>query len=466
MDPEIDPIVAFLQDRRQAMTELLRRLASAESPSDDRTALLRVLAMLSAELEGCGLVVHHYRGKVSGGMLYARPRRDTGALSASVASTRANPPYPPFVRGGSEEGGPPSGSPPYEGGVTGGRGPDPVGCPIHGGRPGGHRVTPAPIQLLVGHCDTVWPTGTVGTMPVRIEDDTLFGPGVFDMKGGLVQMIFALRAIRELGLKPPAGCVAVINSDEEIGSPDSTPLIRRLARLAARAFVLEPAFGRAGKLKTARKASGGFTITIKGRAAHAGVNPEEGASAILEMSYQVQQLFALNDAARGITVNVGTIDGGLRSNVVAPEVRAEVDVRVRTREDAEAVATAIRGLRPVNPRTTIEIAGGIDQSPMERTPRNQALWRLADRLGRRLGLELDQAEVGGSSDGNTTSRYTATLDGLGAVGDGAHAIHEQARISRMVERCALLVLLLMAPIHAEESGSAAGSGAARPEAPS
>jgi glutamate carboxypeptidase len=319
--------------------------------------------------------------------------------------------------------------------------------------------------LLIGHCDTVWPIGTLGAMPVRIEDETLFGPGVFDMKGGLVQMIFALRAIRQLGRRPPADCVALINSDEEIGSPDSTAMIRRLAHLSSRAFILEPAFGRAGKLKTARKASGGFTITIKGRAAHAGVNPEEGVSAILEMSFQVQRLFALNDAARGITVNVGTIDGGLRSNVIAPEVRADVDVRVRTKEDAAAVEAAIRGLRPVNPSTTIEVAGGIEQDPMEPTPRNQALWRVALGLGRRLGLELDQAEVGGSSDGNTTSRYTATLDGLGAVGDGAHAAHEQARIPQMAERCALLVLLLMSPIHDAEPGAATGPGADRPERP-
>jgi glutamate carboxypeptidase len=285
-------------------------------------------------------------------------------------------------------------------------------------------------------------------MPVRVDGEVLHGPGVFDMKGGLVQMLYALRAVRELGLQPPADTAVVINSDEEIGSPDSTPLIRRLARRAVRAFILEPAFGQTGKLKTARKASGGFTITIKGRPAHAGVNPEEGVSAILEMSYQIQTLFALNNAARGITVNVGTIDGGLRPNVVAAEVRARVDVRVRTQQDAGEVEAAIRSLAPVNPATTIRVEGGITQAPMEPVPRNQALWRLARSLGQRLGLELDQAAVGGASDGNTTSQYTATLDGLGAVGDGAHAYHEKAQIPQMVERCALLVLLLLAPISA------------------
>jgi glutamate carboxypeptidase len=302
--------------------------------------------------------------------------------------------------------------------------------------------------MLVGHCDTVWPVGTVLQMPVRVDGETVRGPGVFDMKGGLVQMLYALAAVKALGRRPPAEVVIVINSDEEIGSPDSTLLIRRLARRAVRAFILEPAFGRAGKLKTARKASGSFTITIEGRAAHAGINPEDGASAILEMSHQIQKLFALNDADRGITVNVGTVDGGLRSNVVAARVRATVDVRVRTRADAASIETAIRGLTPVNPRTTIRVEGGIEQAPMEPLPRNQALWRLAKDLGRRLGLELDQAAVGGASDGNTTSQYTATLDGLGAVGDGAHAAHEQALIPQMVERAALLALLLHAPVEA------------------
>jgi glutamate carboxypeptidase len=399
LDQEIDRILGYLQARRQTMVELLERLALAESPSDDRAAVAPVLAMLSTELESCGMAVRRYRGRVSGGWLFARSRE---------------------------------------------------------------RARNRPLQLLVGHCDTVWPVGTVREMPVRVADETLFGPGVFDMKGGLVQMVTALKSLKELGLRPPADCLVVINSDEEIGSPDSTPLIRRLSRRSARAYILEPAFGRSGKLKTARKASGGFTITIKGRAAHAGINPEEGVSAILEMSYQVQRLFALNDAARGITVNVGTIDGGLRSNVIAPKVRASVDVRARTRADAALVDAAIRGLRPVNPSTTIQIEGCIEQPPMEPLPRNQALWRLAQSLGRRMGLDLDQAAVGGSSDGNTTSQYAATLDGLGAVGDGAHAAHEQARIPQMVERCALLVLLLMAPILDDERNAPppAGTGPA------
>lgn len=389
---DVARILAYLREHRQGMADLLQRLALAESPSDNPAVMPPVLALLASELAQYEMAVRLLPGRVSAGMLFARPRE---------------------------------------------------------------RVKGSMLQLLVGHCDTVWPVGTMRQMPVQIEGDIIRGPGVFDMKGGLVQMLYALRAMKELGLRPSAENVVLINSDEEIGSPDSTPLIRRLARCAVRAFILEPAFGRAGKLKTARKASGSFTITITGRAAHAGINPEEGASAILEMSHQIQRLFSLNDAARGITVNVGTIDGGLRSNVVAAEVRASVDVRVRTPQDAAEVVTAIRGLRPVNPQTTIQVAGGIEQAPMEPLPRNQALWRLAQDLGRRLGLELDQAAVGGSSDGNTTSQYTATLDGLGAVGEGAHAAHEQALIPQMVERCALLVLLLLAPAAA---GSPEGAG--------
>jgi len=363
------------------MVDLLTRLALAESPSDDPAAVGIVLALLASELEQCGLLVRRLRGHASGGTLFAQ-----------TADRRRH----------------------------------------------------FPRQLLIGHCDTVWPLGTLGRMPVRLEGEVVKGPGVFDMKDGLVQMIYALRAINQFGVRPPAEILVVINSDEETGSVDSSSLIRRLARCSDRAFILEPAFGRAGKLKTARKASGGFTITIKGRAAHAGINPEEGASAILEMSYQIQKLFALNDASRGITVNFGTIDGGLRANVVAAEVRASVDVRVRTRADATAVEAAIRSLTPVNPATLIQVEGGIDQAPMEPVPRNQALWHLAQNLGRQIGLELEQASVGGASDGNTTSQYTATLDGLGAVGDGAHAENEQTQIARMTERCALLVLLLLA----------------------
>jgi glutamate carboxypeptidase len=303
----------------------------------------------------------------------------------------------------------------------------------------------APVQLLLGHCDTVWPLGTVEEMPVEVADGVVRGPGVYDMKGGLAQTIFALRALRELGLEPQLVPVVFVNSDEEKGSRESGRHIRRLARLAERAFVMEPSLGPSGKLKTARKGVGRFSIVVEGQAAHAGLDPEGGASAILELSYVVQALFALNEPARGITVNVGTIDGGLSPNVVAPRCTAQVDVRVPTHEDALRLEKEIVSLEPFTPGVKLTISGRMGRPPMERTPRNRRLWEAARRLGAEIGLELGEATAGGGSDGNTTSLYTATLDGLGAVGDGAHARHEFVYVDAMVERCALLALLLMEP---------------------
>jgi len=216
-----------------------------------------------------------------------------------------------------------------------------------------------------------------------------------------------------------------------------------LARRVERVFVLEPSLGPEGRLKTARKGVGRYTITITGRAAHAGLDPGAGASAILELAVVVQKLFALNDADRGITVNVGTIDGGLQPNVVAPRSRAVVDVRTRTLADAGTIDAAIRSLTPSTPGTRIEVEGGTGRPPLEPTPRNRELWLLACEAAGALGITMDQGLAGGGSDGSTTSQITATLDGLGAVGDGAHAAHECLVVSRTLERAALLAMLLM-----------------------
>lgn len=379
--------VADLRDRLQraqpAMVELLERLVVTESPTARPAAVRQVQSLLEAELRSAGLRVRRVPGRESAGVLVATPS---------------------------------------------------------------NRRRGRPFQMLVGHCDTVWPLGTLQAMPLRREGDRLHGPGVFDMKAGLVQMLFALRTLKTMGLTPPADCVVVIDSDEEQGSRDAARTIRRLARRAARAYVLEPAFGPAGRLKTSRKGVGGFQIQVTGKAAHAGIAPQEGVSAILEMSLQIQHLFAMNDATRGITVNVGQIEGGVGANVVAAEVRASIDVRVPTLEDAAAVETAIRGLTPSDPRTSIRVEGGFEHPPLERTARNVALWNAARELGTALGLELQEAAVGGASDGNTISQYTATLDGLGAVGDGAHAAHEYVDVTRLVDRTCLLVLLLMRPM--------------------
>jgi glutamate carboxypeptidase len=300
-------------------------------------------------------------------------------------------------------------------------------------------------QLLVGHFDTVWPIGTIEKRPFTVNGNTLRGPGVFDMKAGLAQVIVALRTIRELRLDPPLTPVVLINADEEIGSRTSSSYIRMLARRVERAFVLEPAMGEDGDIKTERKGIGRFTITVFGKAAHAGLDPEGGASAILELSHVIQNLFALNDPDKGITVNVGTVDGGIQPNVIAPHSTAVVDVRVPTIDSGAAIEKAIHAIEPVTPGVRLHIEGRIGRPSMEATPRNAALWRQAKALGNDLGLDLRAARAGGGSDGNTTSQYTATIDGLGPVGDGAHAEHEYLHIDKTLDRAALLTLLMLAP---------------------
>jgi glutamate carboxypeptidase len=265
------------------------------------------------------------------------------------------------------------------------------------------------------------------------------------MKAGLTEMIFALQTIRALDLAPEVAPLCFINSDEEIGSHESTRYLRALAPRVDRCLVLEPSLGRAGKIKTTRKGVGRFTVTVQGKAAHAGLDPGAGASAILELSHVIQKLFQLNDPEHGTSVNVGVIDGGIRPNMVAPQSRAIIDVRVQTQADAQRIEAAIHGLETATPGVSLLVEGAIGRPPMEATEANQQLWRIAQTLGDELGMELQQGTAGGGSDGNTTSLYSATLDGLGAVGDGAHADHEFIEIDRLEERCALLTLLLLAP---------------------
>lgn len=300
-------------------------------------------------------------------------------------------------------------------------------------------------QLVVGHFDTVWPVGTIDDRPFRVDGNVVHGPGSFDMKGGLAQLVVALGTIRELDLDTPLLPVIFINADEEIGSRSSTRYIRWLAQHARRAFVLEPALGERGDIKTARKGIGRFTITVHGKAAHAGLDPEGGASAILELSHVIQKLFALNDVERGITVNVGTVDGGIQPNVIAPHSKAVVDVRVPTVAAGNEIEYIIHSLQPDNPAVRLQIEGSIGRPSMESNPRNQKLWELTRRAGAELGFELHQARAGGGSDGNTTSQFTATIDGLGPVGDGAHAVHEHLLIDKTLERAALLTMLLTSP---------------------
>jgi len=308
-----------------------------------------------------------------------------------------------------------------------------------------NRSKNAATQLIIGHYDTVWPVGTVNDRPFEVDGNIIRGPGVFDMKGGLVQLILAIKTLRGLDLEPGVLPLIFINADEEIGSRTSTRYIRRLARLANRALVLEPALGDEGSLKTERKGIGRFTFTVHGKAAHAGLDPEAGASAILELSHVIQKLFAMNDVDKGITINVGTVDGGIQPNVIAPHSTAVVDVRVPTIADGDRIEKLIHGIKPETPGVRLRVEGAIGRPSMEPTPRNEALWKQVLCIGKQLGLELSRAKVGGGSDGNTTTQYTATLDGLGPVGHGAHAKHEFLYVDKTLERAALLTMLLLSP---------------------
>lgn len=305
-----------------------------------------------------------------------------------------------------------------------------------------------PYQLLLGHCDTVWPHGTLDEMPVTRDGNRLQGPGVFDMKAGLTSIVFALRALDALDLTPAVCPLVLVTSDEEIGSPESRRYIERLAHLAERVYVLEPALGLDGKIKTARKGTGQMTLRVY---------PDEESTesnVVLELSTLVQRLYEFHAPERGVTINVGTIDGTRIDAVTGTSYGQLVaDVRVPTSEAATTVCSAIEDIEAQTPGVRVDVRGGMNRPPLERTPGNRRLWTRARRLGRHLGLDLDEGRAGGGSDGNFTSQHTPTLDGLGAVGDGAHADHEHILIDETLDRCALLALLLLEPSPAEEEPS-------------
>lgn len=300
---------------------------------------------------------------------------------------------------------------------------------------------PDPILILC-HFDTVWPVRTLETRPFRIEGEQAYGPGIYDMKGGIVIAEYALRALRALSIPRSRPVILILNADEEIGTGTSRAAIEDAARGAAYTLVLEPSLAD-GSLKTARKGVGGFTMEVVGRAAHAGVEPEAGVSATEELAHQILRLHRMTDLARGTTVNVGVVAGGTRSNVVAASAKAEIDTRAWTIADAEALEAEILSLAPVNPETTLTIRGGFGRPPMERTPGTGALFETAQAVGRRMGLTLTEGASGGGSDGNFTSALgVPTLDGLGVEGGGAHSVDEHIRIASLPERGALLAGLL------------------------
>jgi glutamate carboxypeptidase len=380
---EAKHIVNYLKENQESMILFLKRLVELESPSTNANAQVNIINFLKSAFEELNFYVLIMPGKITGGYLLARPLK---------------------------------------------------------------RLKNNPIQLLLGHCDTVWETDTILDMPIVQDKIKITGPGIFDMKAGLTQMIYSLRAIRDLNLKCPVTPVIIINSDEEIGSKESEKAIVTISKIASRAFILEPPLGIEGKLKTARKGIGRFTLTVKGKPAHAGLNPDEGVSAIIELSYHIQHLFELNDFDKGITVNVGMIEGGTSANVIAAESRAVIDVRVHNNKDAKLITKEILSLKPINKDVELFVEGYFGRPPMEKTIRNQKLWQTAKNLGELIDLELEESTAGGGSDGNTTSMFTATLDGLGTTGDGAHAKHEFIFTDKLIERTALLTILLTASL--------------------
>jgi len=300
------------------------------------------------------------------------------------------------------------------------------------------RSTRKPI-LLLGHLDTVWPLGTLHTMPWRKRDGRIYGPGVLDMKSGVVMALAAIRALNQLGISRPI--TLLLNPDEEVGSPISRPITERLALASSAVFVLEAAQGLA--CKTARKGVGDYRLQVTGVAAHSGVDFTSGHSAILELARLLQIVAGFTDLHRGLTVNPGVISGGTRSNVIAEHAFADIDVRIARASDAVHVDRLFRGLRCADPACKLEITGGINRPPMERKPGTVALYKQARRLAADLGFQLDEAATGGGSDGNFTAALgIPTLDGLGAVGEGAHAAHESIVIDHLVPRTALLAALL------------------------
>ena len=378
--PDDKAVLRWLISHRAEMVEQVRKLVTQESPTQDKPSCDALCAYLAEQFRGLG-------GKVK----VHRQARAGNHLQVDFAASRRRKPV-----------------------------------------------------LLLGHYDTVYDLGTLKTMPWREANGKLSGPGVFDMKGGIVQMMFALRALREVKGGPPRPVTVWLVSDEETGSDSSRTTTEELASQCGAALVCEPS-GPGGALKTARKGVGEFVLQVTGRAAHSGLDFEKGQSAIQELAHQIHAISRLTDLARGITLNVGVIRGGTRTNVVAAEARAEVDLRIAHKSDGPRMERKVKALRPVNHNCSLQIEGGVNRPPLERTKQVAALFQTAQRVAADLGFELQEIAVGGGSDGNFTAGIgVPTLDGLGAVGDGAHASHEYVVAAELPRRAALLAGLIEA----------------------
>ncbi len=376
--------LAYFEQRRNAMVANIRELVEIESPSDDKAAVDQLSEAVAQKFRALGGAVRVHRANDFGNHLQVD-----------------------FAGGSS-------------------------GNPI----------------LLLGHYDTVYPMGTLRTMPCRADGDKLTGPGVLDMKSGIALMLNAIMALREWRVSDgrselPRPVTVLLVSDEEVGSNSSRAITESLAKKAAAVLVLEPSYGFEGAVKTARKGVGDYTIKVTGRSSHAGLDFQKGVNAILELARQIEKVSRFTDLKKGLTVNVGIVSGGSRTNVVPAAATAQVDVRIARMKDAAGIDKKMRGLRPFNRKCKLKISGGINRPPMERTAGVAALYAKAVGIARDLGWKLSEAAVGGGSDGNFTAGMgIPTLDGLGGVGDGAHAVHEHILISELPRRAALLAGLI------------------------
>jgi glutamate carboxypeptidase len=370
-------LLAGARRKQPALLDLIQKLVRAESPSDDKAAVDACIALAAAHARGLGGRINLHRQRGFGDLLEARFGPKSGAAGRT---------------------------------------------------------------LLLGHLDTVWPLGTLKTMPCILSKGRLWGPGSLDMKAGAAMAFTAIEMLTEAGLLQRE-IVLLLTSDEEVGSPVSRPVIERLAKECSAVFVLEPAQGLA--YKTARKGTGHWRIDVTGVAAHAGVDFKKGASAILELAHVIETVSGWTDLRRGITVNAGVIGGGTRSNVIAAQAWAEIDLRTVRKADGERMERKFAALKPLDKRCTLTVHGGINRPPMERTRSTVRLYRQARTLAAELGFALEEALSGGASDGNLTSALgIPTLDGMGAVGEGAHARHESIVVKHLAPRTALLAGML------------------------
>jgi glutamate carboxypeptidase len=369
----------YFEQRQDEIVQTIRELTEIESPSDNKQAVDRIAKFIAAKFEPLG------------GRIRLHPSSEYG---------------------------------------------DSLQIDFHA--PANHK----PV-LLLGHYDTVYPLGTLKTMPCKIEGGLLRGPGVLDMKSGIALMLHAIEALQQWRGELPRPVTVFLVSDEEVGSRSSRKITEALARKSAGVLVLEPAAGLRGAVKTARKGVGEYTLRVQGVAAHAGLDPGKGHSAILELARQIAVIAKLNNLRQGVSLNAGVIEGGTRTNVIAAEASVRMDVRIKSAKQAAGIDRKMRSLKPFDKHCKLEMTGGINRLPMERTPGVAALYRKARKIAAEIGWNLEEAAVGGGSDGNFTAGIgIPTLDGLGGVGKGAHAVHEFVAISELPRRALLLAELV------------------------